>query len=419
MKITYNINLTPYQWDFCNSKKRYRIVIASTKVGKTHACMSYIIKRALEDSTTGGIYWWVAPIYKQAKIAFRRICKMLGKHKCFKINKSELTIETPNKSQIHFKSSDDANGLYGEGVNFLVFDEFTRSSQEAWTALRSTLTQTEGDAILIGNYTGDSNWGVQMKNKAETDSKNYGYWKLTAWDAVEAGILSKDEVLQAAKDLPTLVFQGLYLAEGGYQPDMLVDISKLEDLWTNTQVMRNGKYYLTCDVALQGKDMMVIGIWNGLVLEDIISIHKTDGKELQELLERLKKEYNVPNSRIVYDSIGVGNYLTGYFKGGVPYNSAKPAMGSKKVYQNLRSQVLYNLSVAISENKLYIATSKYKEEIKREMSCLKVAKYDTSANITIIVKDEMKKIIGNSPNYLDMMALRMYIEIMPKLNTTT
>lgn len=416
MKIGYKINLTPYQWEFCNSTAKYRIVIASTKVGKTYSCMSYIVKRALEG-TDGDIFWWVAPIRSQAKIAFRRINKMLSKHgDIFKINKSDLLIRFPNGSELHFKSADNPDSLYGEGVNFVVFDEFTRASFESWVSVRSTLTQTKGDAILIGNYTGDSNWGVQLKEKAMEENSAYKFWKLTAWDAVEAGILDAEEVEQAAKDLPLPVFKALYLAEGGFNPDLLVDQESVNDLFTNTQIQPTGEYFISADIAMQGKDKLVIGVWNGWVLEEIKVLHSSDGKEVEDLIKELKNKYNVPNSRIIYDSVGVGNYLQGYFKNALAFNGSKAALGSKRTFENRRSQALYELSVKIKERAIHIKDSAYQEDIKKEMQCLKIKNWEGGRNITLIAKPDMKKIIGRSPDFLDMLALRVFIDVMPKLN---
>lgn len=416
MRIEYKINLTPYQWEFCNSPAKYRIVIASTKVGKTYSCMSYIVKRALEG-VDGNIFWWVAPIRSQAKIAFRRIKKMLSKHgDIFKINKSELIIRFPNGSELHFKSADNPDSLYGEGVNFVVFDEFTRASFESWVSVRSTLTQTKGDAILIGNYTGESNWGVQLREKAMEENSAYKFWKLTAWDAVEAGILDAEEVEQAAKDLPLPIFRALYLAEGGFNPDLLVDQESVNDLFTNTQIQPTGEYFISADIAMQGKDKLVIGVWNGWVLEEIKVLHSSDGKEVEDLIRELKNKYNVPNSRIIYDAVGVGNYLQGYFKNALAFNGSKVALGTKRTFENRRSQALYELSVKIKDRAIHIKDSSYQEDIKKEMQCLKIKNWEGGRNITLIAKPDMKKIIGRSPDFLDMLALRVFIEIMPKLN---
>lgn len=150
-------------------------------------------------------------MYSQAKIAFTRLKKYLS-GQC-RINESELYVALPNGTFIWFKSADKPDNLYGEDVFAAVFDEFTRAKEEAWTAIRSTLTATRGKCKFIGNVRGKKNWGYKLGVKARSGDPEYEYFKITAQDAVKAGILSSDEILQAQKDLPEHAFKQLYLAE--------------------------------------------------------------------------------------------------------------------------------------------------------------------------------------------------------------
>jgi hypothetical protein len=131
----------------------------------------------------------------------------------YRINESDLFIVTPKKATIWFKSAEKPDNLYGEDVHAVVFDEFTRAREEAWFALRSTLTATKGKCKFIGNVRGKNNWGYRLGVKARSGEPGYKHFKLTAYDAVEAGILSLDEVEQAKRDLPDKAFRQLYLGD--------------------------------------------------------------------------------------------------------------------------------------------------------------------------------------------------------------
>ena len=52
--------------------ERIAVIEASTKSGKTVGCMVWLAEKAMEGRA-GRNYWWVAPVYPQAKIAFRRL----------------------------------------------------------------------------------------------------------------------------------------------------------------------------------------------------------------------------------------------------------------------------------------------------------------------------------------------------------
>jgi len=94
-----------------------------------------------------------------------------------------------------------------------VIDEATRCKEEAWHAVRSTLTATRGPIRIIGNVKGRQNWAYRLARKAEQGALDMAYFKLTAADAVQAGILTAEEIADAQRALPEAVFRELYLAE--------------------------------------------------------------------------------------------------------------------------------------------------------------------------------------------------------------
>lgn len=247
----------------------------------------------------GANYWWVAPVYSQAKIAFDRLKRVIVESGEFTINISNLTILCPNGSIIHFKSADNPDNLYGEDVYACVFDEFTRAREEAWFALRSTLTKTRADVKLIGNCKGRQNWGFKLGAKARAGEPNYAYFKITAWDAVEAGILEREEVEQAQRDLPENVFKELYLAEPqedgsnpfGYD---YIDSCTVSSLSTDAE-------YFGIDLAKYKDWTVIIGL-NG---EGKIAHFERFQKDWEQTTARIIEV--IGNKKCCIDSTGVGD----------------------------------------------------------------------------------------------------------------
>lgn len=85
--------------------------------------------------------------------------------------------------------------------------------EDAWAALRSTLTATRGPIRLIGNLKGRRNWGYRLARKAEAGEPNMAFHRLTAADAIAAGIFPLEEYLDAKRVLPPMVFAQLYDAQ--------------------------------------------------------------------------------------------------------------------------------------------------------------------------------------------------------------
>ena len=195
---------------FCAA--RFGYIEASTKSGKTVGALSWLLTQAFEGGKAGRNYWWIAPVYPQAEIAFRR-CKFGLPAGTFKNNETNLTITLPNGAMLWFKSGEKPDNLYGEDVYAAVVDEASRVREEAWHALRSTLTATRGPVRFIGNVKGRKNWFYRDARKAEAGEASTHYAKITAYDAVQAGIITRAEVEQAKAQLPENVFRELYEAE--------------------------------------------------------------------------------------------------------------------------------------------------------------------------------------------------------------
>ena len=118
----------------------------------------------------------------------------------------------------HYSGGEGEVTLYDIGVSghpsfsvggFLVHN----CKEEAWFAVRSTLTATQGPVRIIGNVKGRRNWAYRLARRAESGEPNMGYHKITAQDAIDAGVLAEMEVQDAKSVLPSTVFQELYLAE--------------------------------------------------------------------------------------------------------------------------------------------------------------------------------------------------------------
>ncbi|HET7558872.1 MAG TPA: terminase family protein [Limnochordia bacterium] len=199
------------QRDAIFNDARYALIEASTKSGKTVGCIAWLFEQALRGKA-GRNYWWVAPVYPQAKIAFRRLKRGVPAG-IISPNESELSIGLLNGTTIHFKSAEKPDNLYGEDVYAAVIDEATRIREESWHAVRSTLTATRGPVRIIGNVKGRRNWAYKLARKAESGEPGMAYAKITALDAVEGGVLDAAEIEDARRQLPENIFRELYLAE--------------------------------------------------------------------------------------------------------------------------------------------------------------------------------------------------------------
>lgn len=407
--------LTEYQEEFLYNPARFTITEASTKCGKTFSHIWWIFEMAHKLTNKENMnFWWVSPSHNQSKIAFNRLRVKVAKSGLYKINESNLIITTPLGTHIHFKSAEKPDMLYGEDVYACVLDEAPRCRVESFYALRSTLTATRGPMKLIGNFGGISNWMHILKEKSLIDPE-YAYYKITAWDAVKAGILDEEEVLQAQRDLPLKIFKQLYLAEESESDDMLCTYDAIQSLWTNTHAIVGNKY-ITADIALHGSDKFVIMVWNGFKIIDHKVIDKCDANEVTNILKEYSEKHKVMRTNIVYDADGLGSFLRGYLAGAKPFNNGGSTLIDKQ-YKNLKTECAYALAKAINNGDIMIDCELDKSQVIKELECLQSFNLDNDGKIQILPKSKVKEIIGNSPDYLDALIMRMYFELKPPIIT--
>jgi len=407
--------LTTYQKRILNSKARFTITEASTKVGKTFSHIIWLYGKAHEgEDFQGRNFWWVAPVFNQSKIAFNRLRRYLAATKMYRFNETNLIIYCPNGAEIHFKSAEKPDNLYGEDVYACVFDEAPRAREEAWFALRSTLTSTNAPCKLIGNFGGISNWVHKLKDKSKTD-KEYEYFKVTCWDAVAEGIIDEEEVLQAKRDLPEKIFKELYEAEQSEDEGQLIMNESIIKLFSNTHI-ESGVKYITADIARLGKDKTVIFVWDGWRVIEIKEMLVSKVNESVDAINALATAHNVNRSNIIVDEDGVGGGVKDYLNCLGFVNNSKPVKYRNKEenFVNLKTQCYYKLAEIINRNEIYVNCNELQERLlTEELEMVRLAKEVDAQKIALKNKDEIKKIIGRSPDYSDGLMLRVWFELKP------
>lgn len=296
--------LAQYQLDAIFCDERYAVIEASTKAGKTVGCLAWIVEEALKGKQNQN-FWWVAPVYEQAKIAFRRLKNNLTRG-IFTANESELSIKFANGARIVCKSAEKPDNLYGEDVFAAVFDEATRAREESWHALRSTLTATRGRVRIIGNVKGRKNWSYKLARKAESGERDMHYQKITAYDAIAAGVLDADEIEDARRQLPKNVFRELYLAEPSDDEGNPFGIKSIRQCVRNTlsEPIAGVRYVMGVDLA-KSIDWTVCIVLNPE--KNVVAFERFQApwNEQMRRIQMLASKYN--NAEMMVDATGVGD----------------------------------------------------------------------------------------------------------------
>ena len=191
--------------------------------------------------------------------------------------------------------------------------------------------------------------------------------------------------------------------------DSLIEYDAILNLFTQNGVQ--GQKYISCDVARFGSDKTVIMYWEGLHIKKVRTLLKSSINDVVDNVRQLQQENQVPLRNIIIDEDGVGGGAKDYLRCQGFINNAKPL--KKENYQNLKTQCYYKLADLINKAQIGITCNDItiKNNIIEELEQVRMKNADKDTKLQMIPKDDVKAIIGRSPDYSDALAMRMFYEI--------
>lgn len=215
--------------------------------------------------------------------------------------------------------------------------------------------------------------------------------------------------------------QRLYFGNWEYDddPSKLIDYDAIIDLWNNNHVI-GGTKYISADIARFGSDKGVIGVWDGYILLDVITLDHSSVSNTAKVIKDLQNKYGVMTSNTICDEDGVGGGVVdilkckGFINGSMPLKEE-----NKKVqYANLKTQCYYHLADSINKGEIYLSKqfADFSEKLIEELEQVKRDKIDEDGKLYLMSKDKVKEILGRSPDYSDMLMMRKWFDIKPVFN---
>lgn len=206
-----DIKLTTPQSVVWNDPRRFRVLLAGRRFGKTVLALAWLIKKADEKENTTN--WYIAPNYQMAKnIAWRQLKRMLEDHPV-KTNEAELTIEFPNGAVIQLKSGENPDSLRGSSLYSAVLDEAGFMVKEVWMDSISPATSDQQAPVLfISSPPNNYNWFTDLYLSAKDDPDFVDDWAAFQFSTLEGGNVSAEEIERAKKQLDAKTFRREYLA---------------------------------------------------------------------------------------------------------------------------------------------------------------------------------------------------------------
>jgi phage terminase large subunit len=214
-------------------------------------------------------------------------------------------------------------------------------------------------------------------------------------------------------------FERLFKGNWDYEdnPYQLAEQEMIEAIYTNDHVaQKKGKGFITADIAGQGNDKAVIGYWEGWNLVEIIEFKKSDAQDLIIAVRMLRFKYRVPKHRVVYDADGLGWGVSPI--GGTQFrNNANPIRTGREIpnHKNLQTQCLYLLADKINQGELYISADLSTDQmthINQELAQIQSkGEHESENKLQCKGKAQIKQDIGRSPDYRDMIFMRIFFDL--------
>jgi hypothetical protein len=174
--------------------KRFGVVVAHRRMGKTVSAINHLIKDALLNQKEAPRYAYIAPTYGQAKrVAWDYLVKYaepLGGTS----NISELRVDFWGR-RIQLFGSDNPETLRGQYFDGVILDEIGDQNPKIWTDVcRPSLVDRQGWCLFIGTPKGHNHF-KELRDRAKTEDG----WGLLEFKASETGVVDDTE-LRAAKN---------------------------------------------------------------------------------------------------------------------------------------------------------------------------------------------------------------------------
>jgi hypothetical protein len=174
--------------------KRFAVVVAHRRFGKTVAALNHLIREAVLNEKETPRYAYIAPTYGQAKrVAWDYLVKYttpLGGTN----NISELRVDFWGR-RIQLYGSDNPDSLRGQFFDGVIIDEVGDQNPKIWTDIvRPALTDRKGWCLFIGTPKGHNHF-KELRDRAEKEDG----WGLLEFKASETGVVDETE-LKAAKN---------------------------------------------------------------------------------------------------------------------------------------------------------------------------------------------------------------------------
>jgi phage terminase large subunit len=297
---------------FHEREKRWSVIVAHRRAGKTVACVMDLLTRALATSKTSARFAYIAPFYSQAKQTAWDYLKLYSQDVAAKVSESELSVELFNGSRVRLYGADNPDALRGIYLDGVVMDEFADMRSTVWgEIIRPLLADRKGWAVFIGTPKG-KNAFYELYQQAKDDPN----WFSLTLRASETGLLPADELADARKAMSEAQYEQEF--ECSFDAAILGSIygkyvARARTAGRIGKVPWDPSQLTTCAFDIGHHDSTSIWFWqmDGMTPR-FIDFFESNNRPIMDYLGVLKgKEYQYDTLWLPHDAESNGKLATG------------------------------------------------------------------------------------------------------------
>lgn len=417
------------------SKARFKVIRAGRRGGKTHMETENMAFKAISGKDRNVFY--IAPNQVQARnIIWENLKKRL--HGIGQPNEQRLEMRVPTvdggTSLIKVAGWENRENFRGQSAYHITFDE-TDTLKDffiGWQEIfRPALIDHGGSANFIGTPKKENPNLRRLEKEADGDPS----WECFHFTSLDNPNLPPEELEKARVEMDGDTYKQEIMAEYVDNAGALFKYTALVDMFSNT-ITKSPEKYLVVDIADDGSDKTVMSFWQGLEMYRVEVFERLNTEGVVNQIREYASQERIPYSQIAVDAIGVGagvassSLLDGIIGYKSSFSAIRTDMDPTRLpnvhyranapltteYANLRSQCVFTLARLVNDHlvAVNIGDVRIKERIIEELALYQDASKGDGKRMPT-QKDDIKALLGRSPDLSDVMIMRMLFEVREKM----
>lgn len=404
---TIDLGYKPRAWQReCHSRRRRFTVLAlHRRAGKTELALRELLDKALRCEKDLGLFFYVAPLLKQAKaIAWSRLKQIVAPLELAGLaekNESELWVRLlTNGAQIRIYGADNPDAMRGVRLDGVVMDEVAQMAPEVWDdVIQPALADRLGWALFIGTPN-----GINLFSQLYFGAEGKPDWFAARYTVYDTDALNAAEVARLRREQSEATFAREMLcdfsAAGTDQLISLTDVEEASKRHLQTSDFDFAARVMGVDPARFGNDKSVIVKRQGRMCLPPAEHHKLDNMTLAALVADEIRTWR-PDAVFVDEGNGGGVIdrlrQLGFEVIGVHFGGK----AGRPRYANKRTEMWFEARDWLQAGGVIPNHMQLKQDLATP-----TYRFTTATDVyQLESKDEIKDRIGRSPDFGDALAL--------------